>query len=317
LSAWTFIIPLRFKGERVDFVLAQMLPKLSRSKISTLIKTKQATIKGKAFKAKDRVAGGEIINLEYQEQNTTNWVASDIKLDIVFEDDDIIVINKPAGLITHPGSGNPEGTLANALLNHNPELSKVDRVGIVHRLDKDTSGLLVVAKNNISQQHLIKQLQQRTVKREYNAICYGHLIAGGIIDEPIGRDSRVRTKQAVSESGKEAITHFRIIQKFNDFTLVKLLLETGRTHQIRVHMSHIGYPLVGDSTYGRGLSLPKGASDELKDVLKNFTRQALHAKKLEFVHPTTNNLVHFKAELPDDMQQLLLTIKQNNEIIVM
>jgi 23S rRNA pseudouridine1911/1915/1917 synthase len=305
MSKYKIITPKRLNGERVDFAISQMLPEISRSKITSVIKEKNTQIDGKSFKAKDRIKGCEIIDFNYEEKVATNWVPSDITLDIVFEDDDIMVINKPAGLITHPGNGNPEGTLANALLHYNKNLEKVDRVGIVHRLDKETSGLLVVAKNNIVAKNLIEQLRERTVSREYNAIVYGHMIAGGTIDEPIGRDSRNRVKQAVNEFGKEAITHYRVIQKFKDFTLVKAILETGRTHQIRVHLTHLGYPLVGDKMYGAKLRFPKGASENLKSNLKEFTRQALHAKKLSFIHPITNENMSFKSPIPADMQNLL------------
>jgi 23S rRNA pseudouridine1911/1915/1917 synthase len=312
IETYNIIIPQRLQGNRIDFAIAQMLPHLSRSKITAVIKDKYATIAGQSFKAKDKVVGGEIIDFCYQESTTTNWVPSDITLDVVFEDEYLMVINKPAGLITHPGNGNPEGTLANALLHYNKNLETVDRVGIVHRLDKETSGLLVVAKTNTVAAHLINQLKERTISREYNAICYGHMIAGGTIDAPIGRDNKNRIKQAVDELGKPATTHYRVIQKFKDFTLVKALLETGRTHQIRVHLTHIGYPLVGDKMYGAKLRFPKGASEILKNELKHFTRQALHAKKLSFIHPITNETLHFKANLPADMQQLISILETEN-----
>ena len=313
VNNYQIIVPDRLIRERVDFSIAQMLPELSRNKIISVIKDKQATIKDKSFKAKDKIYGGEIIDFSWQEKITTNWVPNNIALDIVFEDDDIMVINKPAGLITHPGNNNPDNTLANALLYYNPELAKVDRVGIVHRLDKDTSGLLVVAKNHHAQQHIIKQLKSREVKREYNAIIYNHLISGGTIDEPLGRDLRNRIKQTIDENGKEAITHYRIIEKFADFTLVKVMLETGRTHQIRVHMASISYPLIGDGMYGKGLKFPKGADVELKNALKGFKRQALHAKRLSFIHPTSGLKVSFKSELPKDMQDFLTIITKFNK----
>lgn len=310
-TTYDVIIPLRLKGERVDFALAQLIPHLSRSKITKSIKDHAALLNGKPFHAKDKVLGGEVIYFSY-EPEPTHWRPSEISLDIVFEDADILVINKPVGLVTHPGNGNWEGTLGNALLHYLPELHEVDRAGIVHRLDKDTSGLLVVAKHHRAQQHLITQLATRDVHREYYALCYGHIISGGTIDEPIGRDSRNRLKQAVTESGREAITHYRIVEKFADFTLVKVLLETGRTHQIRVHMSHIGYPLVGDSVYGKGLRLPKHASEELKHALKHFTRQALHAKQLEFIHPISGEIVTFSTNLAEDMHNLLEVIRIHN-----
>ena len=306
---YQIIIPSRLQGMRIDFAMSEMLPELSRSKITLLIKEGSALLNNLIFKAKDKVHGGEIININIKPVKTTNWVPSDIKLDIVFQDLDIIVVNKPAGLITHPGNGNPTHTLANALLSYDKSLELVDRVGIVHRLDKNTSGLLVIARNYKTQQHLIKQLQNRTVNREYNAIVYNHMIAGGTIDSPIGRDSKNRVKQAINENGREAITHYRVIEKFNDFTLIKVNLETGRTHQIRVHMSSINYPLIGDSMYGGKLRFPRGASEEFKVVLKAFDRQALHAKKLGFIHPTTGKQVNFKVDLPSDMQGFLQALR--------
>ena len=297
-------------GERLDASLAEMLPDFSRSKITAWIKSGDALINGKNFKPKDKVSGDEIVDLTLNQKQNNDWAAEEIPLNIVYEDEDIIVINKQCGLVTHPGAGNWTGTLANALLYYDPSLSKLDRVGIVHRLDKNTSGLMVVARNEKAQKYLSEQLQNHSVDREYSAIVYGHMIAGGTVDEPIGRDSKDRVKQAVSMSGKDAITHYRAIDRFKSHTHVKAILETGRTHQIRVHLSHVGHSLVGDPMYGGRVRFPKKASEELKDALLNFKRQALHSKKLTLIHPISGEMMSWKALLPDDMTGLLEVLKK-------
>ena len=233
------------------------------------------------------------------------WSAENIKLDVVYQDEDIIVVNKPAGLVTHPGSGNWTGTLANALLHYDSGLQNLDRAGIVHRLDKNTSGLMVVARSEVAQKYLSEQIQEHQVSREYSAIVYGHMISGGTIDEPIGRDPKDRIKQAIVDNGKIALTHYRVIDRFSHHTHVKAVLETGRTHQIRVHMSHIGHPLVADPMYGGRLRFPKKADEKLKDALKGFNRQALHSRKLALKHPVSGELMSWEAPLPKDLQQLL------------
>ncbi len=282
-----------------------MLTNYSRNKIIIAIKNKNMLINNKAFKPNKKVIGNEIVNFNIIENNTTNWQAEKITIDIVYTDNDLIVINKPAGMITHPGAANPNKTLANALLFYDKKLKKIARAGIVHRLDKNTSGLLVVARNEKSRQFLIKQLENHSVKREYNAIVYGHIIAGGTIEKPIGRDKNNRIKQAITNSGKKAITHYRVIKKYNDFTLVKLLLETGRTHQIRLHMLSIGHPIVGDDLYSVKNKFPKGISEKLKTTIKNSKRQALHAKKLAFMHPTTKKKIIFKIPQAVDINNFL------------
>ena len=282
------LIPNRMIGSRIDIALSEMLPNHSRSKISALIKSKNILLNEKPFKPKDKILGNEILTFEYNQKVITNWTPEKIPLDIIFEDSHIIVINKPFGLVTHPGAGNWSGTLANALLYYDSELSKLDRSGIVHRLDKNTSGLMVVAKNSQSQKHLIEQLQSHSIQREYSAIVYGNMISGGTIAEPIGRDPKDRIKHAIRNNGKYAVTHYRVIDRFANHSHVKAILETGRTHQIRVHLSHIGYPLIGDLIYGGRVRFPKKASEELKDSLKSFSRQALHSKKLSLIHPKTN-----------------------------
>ena len=304
------IIPTRMTGERLDASLAEMLPDFSRSKITAWIKSGDALINGKNFKPKDKVSGDEAVDLTLNQKQSNDWAAEEIPLNVVYEDEDIIVINKEFGLVTHPGAGNWTGTLANALLYYDPELSRLDRAGIVHRLDKNTSGLMVVARNEKSQKYLVEQLQNHSVDREYSAIVYGHMIAGGTVDEPIGRDPKDRVKQAVSMSGKNAITHYRAIDRFKSHTHVKAILETGRTHQIRVHLSHVGHSLIGDPMYGGRVRFPKKASEELKDALLNFKRQALHSKKLTLTHPISGESMSWKAKLPDDMVRLLEVLKK-------
>ena len=297
-------------GDRLDASLSEMLTDYSRSKITSWIKSGDALINLKTFKPKDKVIGNEVINLTLNHKKNNNWVAENIPLNVVYEDDDIIVINKQFGLVTHPGAGNWSGTLANALLHYDSSLSILDRAGIVHRLDKNTSGLMVVARNEKSQKYLIEQLQNHSIEREYSAIVYGHMIAGGHVDEPIGRDPKDRVKQAVLRNGKEAVTHFRVIERFKSHTHVKAILETGRTHQIRVHLSHVGHSLIGDPVYGGRVRFPKKASGELKEALINFKRQALHSKKITLAHPVSGELMSWKVPLPNDMQKLLDVLKR-------
>jgi len=299
------IIPERMTGQRLDVALSEMLPDYSRSKITAWIKSGEALINHKPFKPKDKVNGSEMVELTISQKQNNDWVGEDIPLNVIFEDDDIIVLNKAVGLVTHPGAGNWSGTLANALLHYDPKLATLDRAGIVHRLDKNTSGLMVVSRNEKSQKYLVEQLQKHSVSREYSAIVYGHMVAGGTIDEPIGRDTKDRVKQAISSHGKEAITHYRVIDRYQNHTHVKAILETGRTHQIRVHLSHIGYPLIGDPMYGGKVRFPKKADEVLKEALVNFKRQALHARKLTLAHPISGELMSWKAPLPEDMLALL------------
>jgi 23S rRNA pseudouridine1911/1915/1917 synthase len=301
----TILIPERMLGLRLDVALSEMLPDYSRSKITAWIKSGEALIGQKTFKPKDKSNGNEVIELKVNKSQNNNWSADNIPLSIVYEDDDIIVVNKSTGMVTHPGAGNWSGTLANALLHYDANLKVLDRAGIVHRLDKNTSGLMVVAKNEKSQKYLVEQLQTHSVSREYSAIVYGHMIAGGTVDKPIGRDTKDRVKQAVSSNGKEAVTHYRVIDRYLNHTHVKAILETGRTHQIRVHLSHIGYPLIGDPMYGGKVRFPKKADEVLKEALVNFKRQALHARKLTLTHPISGKLMSWKAPLPEDMSALL------------
>ena len=304
------IIPERMKGERIDVAISKMLPDFSRSKIHTAIKLGDTVINGKKFKAKDKSNGSEVVSFTIQKNNNNQWIAEKIPLNIIYEDEDIIIIDKQSGLVTHPGPGNWSGTLANALLYYDQNLAKIDRAGIVHRLDKNTSGLMVVAKNLKSQKYLTEQLQAHSIHREYSAIVYGYMISGGSIDKPIGRDPKDRVKQAIINNGKEALTHYRLIDRFKNHTHVKAILETGRTHQIRVHLSHIGHPLIGDPIYGGRVRYPKKASQELKESLKNFERHALHSKKITLVHPISGEVMSWKSSLPVDMTKLLKVLKE-------
>jgi 23S rRNA pseudouridine1911/1915/1917 synthase len=239
------------------------------------------------------------------------WQAQVMPLNIVYEDDDIAIINKPVGLVTHPASGNPDSTLVNALLHHMPNNEHLPRAGIIHRLDKDTSGLLVVAKTLVAHHSLTKAMQAREIHREYECIVYGKLISGATIDEPIGRHPKNRLKQAIIDSGKSAVTHYRIIERFTDFTYLKVILETGRTHQIRVHMASIDKPIVGDQLYGGRLRIPKNTSAELKEFLLHYKRQALHAKRLQLAHPVTHEPLSFEIPATDDFTTLLQLLRNN------
>lgn len=298
-------VPEELHQLRLDQALAKLFPSYSRSRLQTWIKQNQITVDGKHLRAKDKVATGQTIEIRAQLEEETPWQPQAIALDICYEDDDILVINKPAGLVVHPAAGNPDRTLVNALLHHAPELINLPRAGIVHRLDKNTSGLMVVARNLAAHHSLVKQIQAREVEREYLAIVNGTLIAGGIIDAPIGRHPVNRMQMAVVDEGKEAITRYWVKERFRAHTLTKVLLETGRTHQIRVHMTHINHPLVGDPTYGGRLKIPAGCNEALKDALRHFKRQALHARRLSLHHPSSKQLMTWEAPVPEDMQALI------------
>ncbi len=303
----TQIVPMELGHKRFDQIAAMLFSDYSRSRIQQWIKDGQLTVNGKSIKPKEKLVGGETLELEAVLEANEQWKAEDLELNIVYEDAQIIVINKPAGLVVHPGAGTPSGTVLNGLLFRYPELAAIPRAGIVHRLDKDTTGLMVVARTLTAQTALAAQLQDRSMGREYYALCMGVMTGGGTVDEPIDRHPKVRTKMAVAPEGmgKEATTHYRVEQRFRNHTLVRCKLESGRTHQIRVHMSHIGYPLVGDPLYAGRSRLPKGISYEVLQILKTFKRQALHAGYLELVHPETDELVSWEADLPDDFVELL------------
>ena len=300
------IVPDEHYDTRLDQSIARLFPEYSRSKLKDWILSGQVTVNSEVITTpRVKLKGGEVIDIKAEQEVQVFNEAQDIDLNIVYEDDDIIIINKPADLVVHPGAGNPSGTLLNALLNHYPAIENVPRAGIVHRLDKDTTGLMVVAKNITAQTHLVNQLQAREMGREYEAVVFGNLIAGGIVDENIGRHATKRTLMAVDPMGKPAVTHFRVKRKFRSHTHVRLKLETGRTHQIRVHMTHIKHPLVGDLQYAGRVRLPKGASHEFIDALRGFKRQALHAIQLTLTHPSTGEVMSWKAPLPQDFVELL------------
>lgn len=300
-------VPAKLAGERLDAALAVLVPEFSRSRLSIWIKDGLVTVDGKPVRPKDKVWGGERISVQAQpDPEETAFTAENIPLDVVYADASILVLNKPAGLVVHPGSGNWTGTLLNGLLFAYPELKTVPRAGIVHRLDKDTSGLMVVARTLQAQNNLVQQLQARSVKRIYLAVAQGKLTGEGTVEAPIGRHPRERTKMAVVHSGKPAITHWRTLEQFSAHTLVECRLETGRTHQIRVHMAHIGHPLAADPVYG---GRPRLTSPELNLALEDFQRQALHARKLSLQHPETGKTMSWKAPVPDDLTTLLLALR--------
>ncbi len=289
-------------GQRLDQAVAELFADFSRSRLKEWLLDGKITVDGQVVtKPRTKVMGGEVIIVQAELEDEVRWEPQDIPLNIVFEDDDIIVINKPRDFVVHPGAGTPDGTVLNALLFHYPPIAEVPRAGIVHRLDKDTTGLMVVAKNVPVQTRLVRELQKRNITREYEAIAIGKMTAGGMIDKPIGRHSTKRTLMAVSPMGKPAVTHYRVAEHFREHTRIRLRLETGRTHQIRVHMSYLQHPLLGDTAYGGRARIPKGATPELTDMIRNFDRQALHAVMLKFKHPTTGEEVEFHAPVPDDM----------------
>jgi 23S rRNA pseudouridine1911/1915/1917 synthase len=301
-------------GQRLDQALAELFPDYSRSRIKDWILEQRVQVNGKTIaKPKEKVLGGEAIAIDAQIEEEERWIAQDIALDIVYEDNDILVINKPRDLVVHPGSGNPDGTVLNALLHHYPEIINVPRCGIVHRLDKDTTGLMVVAKNVPAQTHLVESLQAREITREYEAVAIGTMTAGGMVSEPISRHPTKRTHMAVHPMGKPAVTHYRVMEHFRAHTRLRLRLETGRTHQIRVHMAHINHPLVGDQLYGGRPRPPKGASDAFISVLREFDRQALHATMLRLYHPITGIEMEWHAEIPQDMVDLIAALKADTE----
>ncbi len=308
-SSLNATVPFELAGRRFDQVLAELFPDYSRSRLTAWIKSGDARLDGESVPPRQLVRGGERIDVEVQVEREIGAQPEAIELDIRYEDAEVVVVDKPAGLVVHPGAGNPAGTLQNALLHHYPELAAIPRGGIVHRLDKDTSGLMVVARTMRAHTSLVEQLSERDVHRQYAAIVYGAMIAGGKVDAPLGRHPHDRLKQAVREDGREAITHYRVRERFRAMTLIECRLETGRTHQIRVHMAHVRHALVGDPQYGGLLKLPKGATAELVAALRGFKRQALHAEKLEFQHPASGKTVTVEAPPPADMLNLLAALR--------
>lgn len=304
-----FIVSPDHHSQRIDSVIAQLLPEYSRSQISNWIKNGSVTVDQKACKPKDKALSGAQIDINVIftpiETDFERCEAQDIPLNIVFEDDEVLVINKPSGLVVHPGAGNRDQTLVNALLHHAPSLQHLPRAGIIHRLDKETTGLLIVAKTLIAHTSLIRQMQARTIQRRYVTLVKGHVIGSATIDTGFGRHPRNRLKMAVIGQGRQAITHFSVNKQYYEFTLLNVSLMTGRTHQIRVHLAHVNHPVVGDPLYGTRMRFPIDATDELIEVLQQFKRQALHACSIEFLHPVTEEVLKFEAPIPDDFKILL------------
>ncbi|MDR0806822.1 MAG: 23S rRNA pseudouridine(1911/1915/1917) synthase RluD [Enterobacteriaceae bacterium] len=302
-------------GQRLDQALAELFPDYSRSRIKEWILEERVSVNDQIIaKPKEKVLGGECIVIDALIEEEQRWEAQDIALNIVYEDDDIIVINKPRDFVVHPGAGNPDGTVLNALLYHYPPIVDVPRAGIVHRLDKDTTGLMVAAKTVPAQTRLVESLQAREITREYEAVAIGTMAGGGTVNAAIARHPSKRTHMAVFPMGKPAVTHYRIMEHFRAHTRLRLRLETGRTHQIRVHMAHISHPLVGDPLYGGRPRPPKGASAEFIQVLRSFDRQALHATMLRLHHPVSGELMEWHAPIPDDMVQLIEALRADSEI---
>jgi len=308
-------LPAEVAGQRLDAALAGLLPEFSRSYLSAAIKTGQIQLNGRPARPRDTVYGGEVVNIDIQPHIAVQAQAQPINLHVLYEDEQVLVINKPAGLVVHPGAGNPDGTLLNALLHRNSALAQLPRAGLVHRLDKDTSGVMVVAQTLHAQTALAAQLERRHMQRQYLAVVCGTLIAGGTVNAPIARHPRDRLKMAVREDGREAITHYRLSERFRAHTALNCRLETGRTHQIRVHMAHSKHPIVGDPLYGGSLKLPRAASEALIAALRGFKRQALHAHTLEFIHPLSHTPVCCQAQLPDDLSELLSALRADTQAI--
>ncbi|WP_133000600.1 23S rRNA pseudouridine(1911/1915/1917) synthase RluD [Luteimonas arsenica] len=302
-------IPETLAGRRFDAVLAELFPEFSRSRLSAWVKSGDVLLDGAEVRPREPVRAGQEVLLTATLETQVRAEPEDIPLSILHEDDEVFVIDKPAGLVVHPGAGNHSGTLVNALLFRDPALAAVPRAGIVHRLDKDTSGVMVVARTLQAQTALVAQLSAREVHRQYLAVVVGALVSGGTVNEPIDRHPRDRLRMAVRDDGREATTHYRLQERFRAHTALECRLETGRTHQIRVHMAHLKYPIVGDPLYGGPLKLPRGASEELVAALRGFRRQALHAQVLEFVHPATGEPLRCEAPLPDDLQALLRELR--------
>ncbi len=306
-------VPESLSGQRLDQALAQMFPEYSRSRLKSWILAGMVTVDEREWRPRDTVAGGELVALMPQAEVSVISKPEPIDLDIVYEDDALLIVNKPAGLVVHPGAGNTHGTMMNGLLHHASLLESLPRAGIVHRLDKDTSGLLLVAKTLESHTAMVRALADRDISRNYLAVCNGVLTGGGKIDAPIGRHPVDRRKMSIREDGKPAVTHYRVLERFRAHTYVSVELETGRTHQIRVHFAHRRNPLLGDPTYGGRLQLPGGASDELTGALRGFRRQALHATRLRFAHPESGESVDIECPPPADFESLLGVLRSDAE----
>ena len=311
MAILTAKIPEEMAGKRLDQCLAEVFSDYSRSKLQTWIKAGRVTVNGKSLKVRDKVDGGEWVELDAEAEEVLEHEGEDIPLEIVYEDNSLLIVNKPAGLVVHPAVGHWDGTLVNALLHHLPTLKALPRAGIVHRLDKDTSGLLMVAKTLQAHHSLSTQLQERSIVREYLALVKGWMTAGGTVDEPLGRHPNDRKRHTVRDDGKHAVTHYRLEQRFKRYTLVRVKLETGRTHQIRVHMAYVQYPLVGDQVYGGRFQMPARCSEKFEEVLRSFKRQALHATRLGLVHPVTDEYCEWELGMPDDMVNLISVLEKD------
>lgn len=302
-------------GQRLDQAVAELFSDFSRSRLKEWLLDGKISVNGEIItKPRTKVMGGEVITVLGELEDEERFEAQDIPLDIVYEDDDILVINKPRDFVVHPGAGTPDGTVLNALLYHYPAIAEVPRAGIVHRLDKDTTGLMVVAKTVPAQTRLVRALQKRKITREYEAIAIGKMTAGGMVNKAIGRHSTKRTLMAVNELGKPAVTHYRVAEHFREHTRIRLRLETGRTHQIRVHMSYLQHPLLGDIAYGGRARIPRGASESLTEMIRAFDRQALHAVMLRFEHPISGEEMEFHAPVPDDMVAMTAALREDTKL---
>ena len=306
-------VPAELSGQRLDQALARMFPEYSRSRLKSWLLQGFITVDERAMRPRDAVTGGESVLLQPQPETALTSEPEAQDLDIIFADAECLVVNKPVGLVVHPGAGNPRGTLLNGLLHHVPELERLPRAGIIHRLDKGTSGLLLVAKTLEAHTALVRALAERRIARHYLAVCGGVLTGGGSINEPIGCHPVDRLKMSVQQDGKPAVTHYRVIKRFAAHTYTSVQLETGRTHQIRVHFAHLRHALVGDQTYGGRLAIPAGASDRLRNTLRQFRRQALHAEKLAFEHPQSGKKIDFKIAPPADFADLLSALAEDSE----
>lgn len=307
-------IPETLNGSRIDIAITKLLPDYSRANIQKWIKAGFVKLNGEVVQiTKQKVYTDDLIEIKLTLKNSEEQKAENIALDIAYEDDELIIVNKPAGLVAHPGAGNPSGTLLNALLFYNSDLDKLPRAGLIHRLDKDTTGLIIAAKNIVAHSHLSKMMQDRLIKRQYVALCQGTMVSGATIDLPIDRHPRSRIKMAVVDTGKQAITHYRIAERYRAHTLIKVMLETGRTHQIRVHMSHTGHPLIGDQTYRKQIALECKITEALKIACRDFKRQALHAESLAFTNPLSGKDISVTAKLPDDFMQLIDAMRTDME----
>ncbi len=305
-------IPHEMAGMRLDQALAELFSDYSRARLQQWIRNGLVTVDDRQLRAKDKVLGGERVDVMATLEDEVSSQPQRIPLEVLYEDEALLVINKPAGLVVHPAAGNPDGTMLNALLHHAPELVSVPRAGIVHRLDKETSGLLVVARTLKAQTHLVQQLQERAFEREYEAVAVGVMLSGGSVDAPIGRHPVDRKRMAVTQRGRPAVTHHRVAERFRAHTHTRVQLETGRTHQIRVHMAHIRYPLFGDPVYGGRLRIPPKSSEQFTEALRNFRRQALHAVRLGLTHPESGEVMQWQAPLPADMEYLLRVLREDN-----